>query len=215
MRFCTRTLEFDYGHRVLGHTDSKGNPGKCSSLHGHRGKVEITCECESLNEIGVVIDFGRVKEIVGGWIDKNWDHTMILNSDDLLLASMGSVPLFDPKVFGPNSPYVMDHTNPTAENLAQELYKVATQLLLPHGIRVSEVVFHETPNCWATYSEAAKAPIVGNSLGTVSVPIKRFSPFDNPYTQSEVNLGTQPKEGKDRQSETKLSLSDLPNIPSK
>ena len=184
MRFCTRQLEFDYGHRVLGHTNSKGEPGKCSSLHGHRGKVQITCECESLNQIGVVIDFGLVKEIVGGWIDKNWDHTMILNSEDPVLdlyvgvitgsgEAAGGTP-----AFGPNTPYILEKMNPTAENLAQELFKVATRLLLPHGIRVSEVVFWETPNCYSTYSEPAPKPT--SVLDDVFAPL-----LGKPGTQAE------------------------------
>jgi 6-pyruvoyltetrahydropterin/6-carboxytetrahydropterin synthase len=43
----TRALEFDAGHRLLNHESA------CFLPHGHRYKVEITCEGYDLNPAGV------------------------------------------------------------------------------------------------------------------------------------------------------------------
>lgn len=135
----TRLFGFDYGHRVLGHE------GKCASLHGHRGTAEVTCTADRLDSLGRVIDFSKIKELVGGWIDEHWDHTMILHCDDPLL----SYSVKNDNVFGPKRPFDMGLGNPTAENLASLLLETANDLLEPYGIRAVQVRFWETPNCFA------------------------------------------------------------------
>ena len=79
----TKKIEFDYGHRVLGHE------GKCCYLHGHRGVAEVTvCAVDDggVDDLGRVVDFGVVKEVIGGWIDEKWDHNFLLHKDDPLCA---------------------------------------------------------------------------------------------------------------------------------
>jgi len=127
----TRVIEFDAGHRVLGHE------GKCKHLHGHRYRVELTVEAPKLDPLGRVIDFSCLKEIVGGWVDREWDHNMLLRSDDPLIES-GLLT---------RAPYIFD-SNPTAENMAQELFRIARSLL-SSDLSVVRVRVYETPNCWA------------------------------------------------------------------
>lgn len=136
----TRRVEFDAGHRVLGHE------GKCATPHGHRYVAELTVSAGALDSLGRVIDFSVIKTLVGGWIDANWDHTMILHPDDPLLQHR--------ELIGPRSPYVIPRTdaNPTAENMVKYLFGIASELLRPHGIRVDAVRLYETPNCWADYA---------------------------------------------------------------
>jgi len=64
----TRKIEFDSGHRVLGHE------GKCAHLHGHRYVAEITVESAGLDSLGRVVDFSVIKEKVGKWVDENWEY---------------------------------------------------------------------------------------------------------------------------------------------
>ena len=134
MTTITRKLEFDAGHRILGHE------GKCRYLHGHRYTAEITVE-GILDHIGRVIDFGIVKDLVGGWIADNWDHNLLLNKDDPQLLHL--------KRTEERPPYELPE-NPTAENLAKELFNKAI-LLLPKNLRVLRVRMWETPNCYADY----------------------------------------------------------------
>ncbi len=133
----TRRLEFDYGHRVLGHE------GKCRNLHGHHGVAEVKVGCPRLDDVGRVVDFSVVKELVGGWINEHWDHNLLLNPQDPQLDH-----LCDTEA---QLPYVMPDGNPTAENMAQVLFVTAASLLASHGVKVIAVTVWETPNCKATY----------------------------------------------------------------
>lgn len=138
---ATRRLEWDAAHRVLRHES------KCSTLHGHRYAACITVTAPELDSVGRVIDFGRVKEVVGAWIDDNLDHTTILNSEDVELRSFC---VRECVQLGKRTPFVMD-CEPTAENLSRLLFEVA-QSLLGDGIRVVLVRVYETPNCYAECS---------------------------------------------------------------
>src|SRR5690606_20696723 len=39
------------------------HPGKCSRLHGHTYFVDVEVAGESLDEIGILVDFGTIKAI--------------------------------------------------------------------------------------------------------------------------------------------------------
>jgi len=41
----------------------------CQRLHGHNWIVTVWCRCEELNDEGMVVDFGRVKELVHEKLD--------------------------------------------------------------------------------------------------------------------------------------------------
>ena len=136
---CTRRFEFDSGHRVMQHES------KCRHVHGHRYAAEITVEADQLDEVGRVVDFGRVKEVVGWWIDENWDHAYIGHPDDWVPRAL--VERGDARV------YVMpEGKEPTAENLASLLVSVAQGLLGSDHLRVVRVVLWETPNCKAEWT---------------------------------------------------------------
>lgn len=138
---CTRRIEFDAAHRVPGHK------GKCHTLHGHRYVLEITCEADALLEEGFIIDFGIVKEVVGGWIDAHVDHCTILWKDDPMLEPLGKL-----MTLSNQRPIVVMGEPPTAENIAATLHGRATELLMSANIRVTHVRVYETPNCWADFS---------------------------------------------------------------
>lgn len=155
MATITRRFEFDSGHRIVGHES------KCSHLHGHRYRAEVTIDAPALDELGRVIDFGVVKEIIGTWIDDNWDHNMLLHEGDPLLkavmmldehVSHETLPSWEETILG-RQPYIMpDARNPTAENIAAVLRQRSQELLHEagmHDLLVTRVRVYETPNCWA------------------------------------------------------------------
>lgn len=137
---CTRLVEFCAGHRVVGHEN------KCANVHGHNYKVEIFAQADNLDGIGRVIDFSVLKEKVGGWIEKHWDHTFICAAHDELkltrvIAEINNKPIF-----------VMQK-NPTAENMAEFLLKeVCPVVLKGTGVRIVQITVWETPNCHASAS---------------------------------------------------------------
>jgi 6-pyruvoyltetrahydropterin/6-carboxytetrahydropterin synthase len=136
----TRRLEIDAGHRLLEHE------GKCKNYHGHRYVFEVTVTAPELDSVGRVIDFSVVKEGFGGWLDKYWDHGMILESEDPLFIVLDRMGM---KCFALPTP-------PTAENLAGYAYGVA-QMTLPKMITVVRMRVYETPNCWADYPAGRSA----------------------------------------------------------
>lgn len=125
-----KSIDFCYGHRLLEHG------GKCRHLHGHNGRVEIVLEGE-LDAQGMVRDFGEVKDVVGAWIEREFDHRMILQREDPV------VPLLEQAA----EPLKLIDFPPTAENLARLIYEHAESRALP----VREVRFWETPTSQAVY----------------------------------------------------------------
>lgn len=134
---CTRRLQFCAGHRVYKHES------KCANVHGHNYVLYATASAKSLDEIGRIIDFGVLKEKLGTWIDLYWDHGMLLWEEDPITELWTGTELTNHKVF--LLPY-----NPTAENMALYLLEVVCPgLFEASGIRITEVIIHETENCSA------------------------------------------------------------------
>jgi len=129
----------DAAHRVMRHES------KCATLHGHRYKVEITCEADELDSVGRVVDFGVIKARVGAWLDTHWDHTTIVNSEDTSLVAWTTN---EASNLGKRPPFVFDG-EPTAENMARFLVSLAQGLIGRAGLRVVKVRVWETPNCYA------------------------------------------------------------------
>ena len=128
----TRELRFCYGHRLLEYD------GKCRHLHGHNGRAVITLASPTLDALGMVVDFSRLKRVVGGWIDEALDHKMLLHKDDPVL----------PLLRQQGEPvYVLD-VNPTAENIARLIFEFTAA----QGFPVVEVKLWETDTCYATYA---------------------------------------------------------------
>ena len=128
----TRELTFCYGHRLLQYE------GKCRHLHGHNGRVAITLAADRLDALGMVLDFSLLKRVVGGWIDAQFDHKMLLHRDDPVL----------PFLRQQGEPVFVLDVNPTAENIARLIYEFAAA----QGFPVVEVQVRETDTCFASYS---------------------------------------------------------------
>jgi 6-pyruvoyltetrahydropterin/6-carboxytetrahydropterin synthase len=130
---CTRRIEFDAGHRVIGHQH------KCKYLHGHRYVLEITAMSTELNELGMVVDFGELKNIIKDWIDENLDHNVILHQDDEALGSLIA------RQTGQNIYYLK--SNPTAENIALHLKSdIIPKLFTKNSFNIVRLKLFETPN---------------------------------------------------------------------
>lgn len=141
MRYeITKRLEFDAGHRVPLHAS------KCRTPHGHRYAAEITCGADVLTTEGFVVDFGKIKEIVGQWIDDNWDHTCIIQEDDELMIALSKAA----DAAGLRRFYRLPYA-PTAENMAHYLFEKVEELLAGTGVVVLEVAIWETPTSVARW----------------------------------------------------------------
>lgn len=127
----TRAIPFCYGHRLLDYE------GKCRHLHGHNGRAVIVLAVPELDHLGMVVDFSRIKRVVGRWIDDALDHKMLLRKDDPVL----------PLLRQQGEPVYVMEVNPTAENIARLIYDYTAA----QGFPVIEVQLWETDTCYATY----------------------------------------------------------------
>jgi 6-pyruvoyltetrahydropterin/6-carboxytetrahydropterin synthase len=136
-----RTFEFSAAHRL------KGHESKCRHLHGHNYRLiaDVGRADASLDTLGRVIDFGEVKIRIGGWIDQNWDHGMILaRDDDEAIEAAKAIP---------GQKLYLTNGAPTAENLARHLLSdIAPDLMAGSAAHLRTVTLWETSNSKAVAS---------------------------------------------------------------
>lgn len=132
---CTRRIEFDAAHRIINHES------KCKMLHGHRYALEASFAAKELDNLGRVIDFGVIREVLGQWIDDNLDHNTILSIKDKKLGETIS------EQTGQQI-YYMDE-NPTAENIANHIFnEICPKLFATKNVKCVAIKLYETPNCY-------------------------------------------------------------------
>ena len=139
----TRRLEFDAGHRIPDHKS------QCRHLHGHRYALEVTLSGDVIRREGdaangMVMDFSEVKALAKQHVVDLWDHAFLVYSGDSVVADfLRTLP---------------DHRTvelsfvPTAENLAQEAFRILDAVYRDtygNHLRLAQVRLYETPNCWA------------------------------------------------------------------
>ncbi len=119
-----------YRVSVTRHFDSahflRGYEGKCESLHGHRYQVKVTIEAAALNNIGLAFDFTTLKKELGDIILR-YDH-----------HCLNDLPPFD-------------NVNPSAENIAETIYRELRLKLEKERLDISQVEVWESPDSSATY----------------------------------------------------------------
>jgi len=99
---------------------------KCENLHGHNWKVEVYIAGDKLNDAGVVMDFGEIKEHLAD-IKKSLDHRFL------------------------NELEFFQNGNPSSENIARFIAETMQEKITEPGIRVSRVSAWESENACATY----------------------------------------------------------------
>ena len=120
---------FDSGHRLLDYN------GRCAYPHGHTYRTEVFIKSQSLNDLGLVYDFTDLKDKIKTWVDGNWDHAFLVNSQDSeLIAGLGSASLV--------RLYEFQDENPSCEVMSRVLYEKTVELcnLVPAKVRLWESV---------------------------------------------------------------------------
>ena len=100
---------------------------ECENLHGHNWKIEVCLVGETLNNAGVLMDFGEFKKIVSGIIER-LDHKFLNELE-----------------------YFSDSFPPSSENIS---YYIANELQASINdplVKVSSVTAWESENACATY----------------------------------------------------------------
>jgi len=100
---------------------------KCENLHGHNWKVEVCVAGENLNDAGVLVDFGELKQNVSE-IMTRLDHNFLNELD-----------------------YFDDNNPPSSENIALYIANSLQTMLKDPEVRVTSVTAWESENACATY----------------------------------------------------------------
>lgn len=128
----TKTFTFDSGHRLSNYN------GKCRRLHGHTYHCEITIGGVELDDLGMVLDFGVLKDIFKEQVDAKFDHRMLLYDKDEYNKKIATA-------ITPDADSICwVGYNPTAENIGKDIFGII-QAGLPIGISVLKVKLYETP----------------------------------------------------------------------
>lgn len=140
MSFTLRVQHsFCAGHRLIDVTS------ECARPHGHNYRAEVFLTGDDVDTTGMVIDFDEAKTRLRSWIDDNWDHAFLLNSEDSVLGdALRTVP--------GSKTYEFPTVNPTAETMARELFRVLCALL---AVPVSGVRIWETDQQFAEFGNSA------------------------------------------------------------
>lgn len=136
----TKELTFCCAHRLYRYS------GHCQNLHGHNYRVFVTLQGDTLDSLGMVIDFGWIKRMFGGWLDEHWDHTTLYNEKDTVM-----VPVVTALNKIQTKPCYALSGNPTAEYMALYLKAVFSTLLSEQGIDATlvSVAVYETATSYA------------------------------------------------------------------
>ncbi|SCP94742.1 6-carboxytetrahydropterin synthase QueD [Anaerobium acetethylicum] len=129
---------FDAAHFLAGYE------GKCSNIHGHRWRVVVGIESETLQEdgqcSGMVVDFSQLKKDIKNAIDY-FDHSLIVEKNSMKEKTMDALEEEHFRI-------IQVDFRPTAENLAKYFY----DLFAEKGYCVRCVDVYETPNNCASYA---------------------------------------------------------------
>jgi 6-pyruvoyltetrahydropterin/6-carboxytetrahydropterin synthase len=103
-------------------------PGACSRMHGHNWKLELEVAATALDDVGMGIDFKRMKTAANEVGDR-LDHRYL------------------------NELEPFSRVNPTAENIAAYFYQELSAQLNSPGVRVQAVTLWETERACVRYVE--------------------------------------------------------------
>ena len=105
----------------------RGYKGKCENLHGHNYKIEIYARGSELDNIGLLVDFGELKDAADEVV-AYLDH-----------RNINELPPFD------------EELNPSAENLARYILERVSSRVGDERVHIYKVRCFETPTSVATY----------------------------------------------------------------
>lgn len=131
---------FDSAHFLYGYT------GKCSNIHGHRWRVEIEVQSETLDTKGqlegMVVDFGDLKDELKEIVD-SFDHGLIIQEGTMREETLNCLKEDGFKI-------IEIKFRPTAENFAEYFFKIFKN----KGYNVKRATVYETPTNSACFEES-------------------------------------------------------------
>lgn len=119
----------------------------CRFYHGHLYQYELTFEYDTAESIGYAIDFKEIKRIAGQFIDDHFDHGFVANpKDEPIIKAINST---NSRVWYMSLEGPVGFCNPTAENIAKELFMAVDIIMGSYPkLKLVQVRLYETPNCF-------------------------------------------------------------------
>ena len=106
----------------------KGYDGDCRNLHGHNYNVIAVVRTAKLNEIGIALDFKRLKAALDEILD-GYDH-----------KNLSELPEYS-------------QVNPTSEVMAMNIYRRLGELVNDGNVKVHSIRIEESASSGCTYFE--------------------------------------------------------------
>ena len=137
----TKEFRFEGAHALLDYD------GKCRHIHGHSYRLMITVEgVPSLREgdpkIGMIMDFGDLKDIVETHIVKHFDHALLLRRN---------APLAE-EISGAYQDVLLLDFQPTCEQLTLHFADILKKIItIPNSLY--SVRLYETPTSWCEWTK--------------------------------------------------------------
>ncbi|MFV0530761.1 MAG: 6-pyruvoyl trahydropterin synthase family protein [Flavobacteriales bacterium] len=138
----TKIFNFETGHALYGYD------GKCKNIHGHSYKLHVTIlgkpvEDKTNPKLGMVYDFGDLKEIVNKEIVNPFDHAVVLNQN---------TPHSDLGVHLTQQGHKVIFTDyqPTCENMLLD-FASKIRNKLPSNIKLYSLRLYETENSYGEW----------------------------------------------------------------
>lgn len=142
----TKRFEFEAAHSLHGYD------GACRYVHGHSYVLEVTVagspsQLEDDPKLGMVMDFGILKQIVNEQIIDRFDHCLMLRNNApiaaAIKASYGKVELFD--------------MQPTCENILAFFVELLIHRL-PATVSLHSMKLSETRSSFAEWYASDQTP---------------------------------------------------------
>jgi 6-pyruvoyltetrahydropterin/6-carboxytetrahydropterin synthase len=138
----TKEFTFETGHALFGYD------GKCRNVHGHSYNLAVTVIGQPLTEeghakLGMVLDFGDLKEIVKEEIIDPFDHATVFNKNTPHIALAQTLEKEGHKV-------ILADYQPTSENMVIDF---ASRIMsrLPKGVSLFSLKLRETGTAYAEW----------------------------------------------------------------
>lgn len=138
----TKQFSFEAGHALFGYD------GKCKNVHGHSYKLWVTVIGEPISDkdnvkLGMVVDFGDLKNIVKREIVDLFDHATVFNRNTPHIELAKELEKRDHKVI------LVDY-QPTSENMILD-FSQRIKALLPAETRLHSLKLQETETSFAEW----------------------------------------------------------------
>lgn len=133
----TKEFKFEMAHALLGYD------GPCKNVHGHSYTLAVTVIGKPIvdyqnPELGMVMDFSYLKQIVASEIIEKFDHALVLNNRDPLVSVLD------------NQKLISVDFQPTCENILIHFSELI-MLRLPKYVALHHLLLKETATSYAEW----------------------------------------------------------------